>query len=298
MRAGDGVGEIAARRERHAEDVKDHRLPVAGKFVGLEREQQRVARVARGGIFIRRQMMRHGGERLVISRGQAHGVAKFLHAVGIAAELEENFSRFEMRRGIGGIQFLRGGKFRQRFVQLSQRAELHAGGAVQERAVRPQPDGGAIFGKRIGGTAEQAENVAEVVVNLVAGRIDFDGAGINFQRLFKTALGIERHAEVCQRDVVVAHHRQIVTEKCLAIFPKPDLPFCQENAAHQNDERGGRENFPRRIKTRREPFGGKSDDDENSHQRQVGVAVGVACTADLDEAADRHEHAEKPQPAG
>src|SRR5258708_31139719 len=88
-----------------------------------------------------------------------------------------------------------------------------------------------------------------------------------------------------------------VTEHGKAVFPVGSLPPSEPGEENQEKSCGSRENFRALRKARRifcDPPDGQY---ENSDERDVGVAVGHGLAADLDEADDRHQTAEIPQPA-
>src|SRR5258708_33302823 len=88
-----------------------------------------------------------------------------------------------------------------------------------------------------------------------------------------------------------------VTEHGKAVFPVGGLPPCEPGKENQEKSCGSRENF-RALRKAQGIFCDPPDDQyENPDERDVGVAVSHGLAADLDEADDRHEAAEIPQPA-
>ena len=286
----------------HAQRVEHDRLAAAGQQIGLGGERERVLAVARGGIFVRGQHVRGEGENLQYCPGQS--------AARRAVRPRASASR-PCRRKIFAVSTCGHG-----YCGSSRAASANSFSASSDwpSAASAQPrlwcrncavglERGRLRGIRPAlppGRPSWSSSVGEIVVASGSGRVRVSRRRGIVQRLGEPALLFQRDAEIDAARCRCPGHGERVAEKRFAVAPEAQLVFRGENAGGQNQNgQSPREHGFGNLKSRRaNRNAGKSDGDKNADGRQVTVTVGQRRAADLHEADDRHEHAEKPQPAG
>ena len=211
---------------------------------------------------------------------------------------EQNRGEIVVRVGGIGINFQRGLEIGDGLGILPFRRERKTQVVQDVGLVRRHLQGVAVIVYGFVPVAKLGEGVTQIVERV---RI----IGFDLQRLSKTihclrdsSVSRQPGAEVVAGNEIIFRHRQRMPEKCPTVLPITDLVPRPPSTGGEDDCRQKDDQWPGHAPARAHRTDAPDQDDKYANRRQVAVAVGHGCVANLDQTNHRNKRPDKPKPAG
>ena len=188
--------------------------------------------------------------------------------------------------------------FRESFVELLQAFQCFADIIVSLKEARLCLQRSLEIGDRLRILLLGHQRDADIIQGLRVPGLYGDRLAIIGQGFIQMPLLVQEPAKIVTSKPIVSGHGKVMAIESFTVPPIAELVASLHRASDQHQPGGARARHlwqpPPVAGLARPP----NQNDEQADQWQVGVAVGHGLFADLDQANDRHQHSEKPEPAG
>jgi len=173
---------------------------------------------------------------------------------------------------------------------------------MRQHIIRPGTQRRLEIRDGLGKLLPPGQDAPDVVQRIRIARLHFHRLAVVRQRLVRAPLTVQPPAQVVGGYKIVAADRQGMAVKALAAAPATTLVARPQHTPQQHERRQANQHRFKPPPPPRFPpsrlVNAPDHYDENAHHWQVGVAIGQGLLAHLHQPNHRHQHAQKPEPAG